>query len=279
MDTAVSERIQFLEAQARTIRKLVITTFYEGKGGHFGGCLSVVDLLAALYCDVLRLDPRRPRWSERDRFILSKGHASVALGCTLAHAGFFPLEWLKSYTTMDSPISQHPDMRRTPGVEISTGSLGHGIAIALGMALAAKLDRKTHRVFCLVGDGESNEGSVWEVAMAAAHFGLDNLIVVTDRNGLSMDGPTCDVMELEPLAAKWEAFGWSVREIDGHDMTAIVEACDVLPFEVGKPSQIIANTVKGKGLWLAEGVTAWHYGSLSTDDMQRALRELEGASG
>ncbi len=178
---------------------------------------------------------------------------------------------------MDSPISQHPDMRRTPGVEISTGSLGHGILVALGMALAAKLDGKAHRVFCLIGDGESNEGSVWEAALVAAHHGLDNLVVITDRNELSMDGPTCSVMEIEPLAAKWKGFRWGVRDIDGHNMAEIVAALDALPFEPGKPSQIIAHTIKGKGLWLAEGVTAWHYGSLSAPDMERALRELEAA--
>jgi transketolase len=161
---------------------------------------------------------------------------------------------------------------------MSTGSLGHGISVALGMAIAAKRDQKEHRIYCLIGDGESHEGSVWEAAMAAAHHGLDNLIVITDRNQLSMDGPTCEVMTLEPLAEKWRAFGWGVREIDGHQMGEIVAALDDVPFEGGRPSQIIARTVKAKGLELAEGVTAWHYGSLSTEDMEAAIAALTGGT-
>jgi transketolase len=237
----------------------------------------VVDVLAALYFHALRYDPKSPRSPDRDRFVLSKGHAAVSLACTLAEAGFFPKEWLKTYTTLDAPVTQHPDMHRTPGVEVSTGSLGHGIGVALGMALAAKKDSKPHRVFCLIGDGESHEGSVWEAAMAASHYGLDNFVVITDRNQLSMDGPTCEIMRLEPLADKWRAFGWGVRVVDGHDMRQVVAALDELPFESGRPSQIIACTVKGKGLWLAEGVTEWHYGSLSTADMQRAISEIQEA--
>lgn len=266
-----------LEKTAREVRKALITTFYEGRGGHFGGCLSVIDALVVLYFHTMNYDPSAPRDPSRDRFVLSKGHASVALDCTLAEAGFFPKDLLHTYNTLDSPISQHPDMHRTPGVEASTGSLGHGLCIAVGMALAAKLDKKNHRVFCLIGDGESHEGTVWEAAMAAAHYRLDNLVVITDRNSLCMDGPTESVMALEPLADKWRAFGWSVREADGHNISDLVLALDAVPYQEGKPSQIIAHTVKGKGLGLAEGVTAWHYGSLSTEDMKIALQKLEEA--
>lgn len=276
MQTNSPDHIAQLDEKAKEIRKSLISVFYKGRGGHFGGCLSVIDVLAALYFHTLNYDPSDPKKPDRDRFVLSKGHASVALACTLAEAGFFPKEWLDTYNTMDSPITQHPDMHITPGVEASTGSLGHGIGIALGMALAAKKDDKRHRVFCLIGDGESHEGTVWEAAMSAAHYGLDNLVVITDRNRLCMDGLTENIMNLEPLADKWRAFGWSVREIDGHSMKDIVAALDDVPFERGKPSQIITRTIKGKGLWLAEGVTEWHYGSLSTEDMQQAMAELDG---
>lgn len=266
-----------LEKTAREVRKALITTFYEGQGGHFGGCLSPIDILVALYFHSMNYDASHPKDPRRDRFVLSKGHASVALDCTLAEAGFFPKELLRTYNTLDSPITQHPDMHRTPGVEASTGSLGHGIGIAVGMALAAKLDEKKHRVFCLIGDGESHEGTVWEAAMAAAHYHLDNLVVITDRNGLCMDGPTESVMALDPLAEKWRAFGWIVREVNGHAMSELMTALDSVPFQTGSPSQVIAHTVKGKGLRLAEGVTAWHYGSLSADDVKRAISELDEA--
>ncbi|MGD2146159.1 MAG: transketolase [Anaerolineae bacterium] len=272
------EHIDSLEKRAASIRADLIRTFYQGGGGHFGGCLSAIDILTALYFHAMQYDAADPKDPDRDRFVLSKGHASVAHDCTLCAAGFFPREWLETYATLDAPISTHPDMHRTPGVEMSTGSLGHGISVALGMAIAAKRDQKEHRIYCLIGDGESHEGSVWEAAMAAAHHGLDNLIVITDRNQLSMDGPTCEVMTLEPLAEKWRAFGWGVREIDGHQMGEIVAALDDVPFEGGRPSQIIARTVKAKGLELAEGVTAWHYGSLSTEDMEAAIAALTGGT-
>lgn len=274
MQAKAQDHVAQLEKKAKDIRKSLITTFYKGHGGHFGGCLSVIDVLTALYFHALNYDPSDPKKPDRDRFVLSKGHASVAFDCVLAEAGYYPKEWLDTYNTMDSPISQHPDMHKTPGVEMSTGSLGHGIGIALGMALAARRDNREHRVFCLIGDGESHEGTVWEAAMAAAHYKLDNLVVITDRNMLCMDGPTELIMNPEPLAEKWRAFGWSVREIDGHDMQEIMTALEALPFEQDKPSQIIAHTTKGKGLWIAEGVTEWHYGSLSTEDMQRAIAEL-----
>lgn len=270
------DRIAFLEGKAIDIRKSLITTFYEGGGGHFGGCLSPIDIFTALYFHIMKVDPGEPRAPTRDRFILSKGHANVGLVCTLCAAGFFPPDLLATYNQMDSPVSMHPDMHLTPGIEMSTGSLGHGIGVAVGMALAAKRDRKPHRVFCLIGDGETHEGSVWEAAMAAAHYRLDNLVVITDRNHLSMDGPTRNVLELEPLAEKWTAFGWAVRCIDGHRMEEIVRTLEAIPFEAGQPSQIIASTVKGKGLPLAEGKSEWHYGSLGTEDWQQAIDYLEG---
>ena len=254
-----------LERRATAIRRHLIRTFYKGGGGHYGGCLSPIEILTVLYFHAMRYDPANPKDPERDRFILSKGHASVALDCTLAEAGFFPVQWLEKYMTPDSPITTHPDMHRTPGVEMSSGSLGHGIGVALGMALAARMDGKRYRVFTLIGDGESDEGTVWEAAMAAAHHKLDNLIAITDRNHLSMDGPTAQVMDLEPLAEKWRAFGWGVREVDGHSLRQLADAFDAAPFQAGRPSMIIAHTVKGKGLPWAEGRTEWHYGVLTTE--------------
>ncbi|MFC2031270.1 transketolase [Chloroflexota bacterium] len=264
-----------LTRTAIRVRRCLIQTFYEGGGGHFGGCLSAIDALTALYFRTLRVDPKDPSNPDRDRFVLSKGHAGVALECTLAEAGFFPKEWLKTYGSLDSPIPTHPDMKVTPGVDMSTGSLGHGMAVAAGMALAAKGDGRDFRVFTLIGDGESHEGSIWEAAMAAAHYGLDNLTAITDYNGMSMDGPVCDVMGLEPLAEKWRSFGWATREIDGHDMAQIVAALDDVPFETGRPSMIVAHTVKAKGLPMGEGITKWHWAALGADDYQIAMGQLQ----
>ena len=266
-----------LQRTAINVRRSVIRTFYEGGGGHFGGCLSAVDLLTGLYFRRMRVDPANPKAPERDRFVLSKGHAGVALECTLAEAGFFPKEWLKTYGSLDSAIPTHPDMKVTPGVDMSTGSLGHGLAVAAGMALAAKADGRGFHVYSLIGDGESHEGSIWEAAMAASHYGLDNLTAITDYNGMSMDGPICDVMGLEPLAAKWGSFGWATREIDGHDMAQITAALDDVPFEGGRPSMIIAHTVKAKGLPMGENNTKWHWAALGSEDYQIAMSELEKA--
>jgi transketolase len=266
-----------LRRTAIHVRRDLIQTFYDGGGGHFGGCLSAIDMLTALYFHTLRVDPQNPKHPDRDRFVLSKGHAGVALACTLAEAGFFPKDWLKTYGSLDSPIPTHPDMKRTPGVEMSTGSLGHGLAVAAGMALAAKMDGRAFRVYSLIGDGESHEGSIWEAAMAASHYGLDNLMVLTDYNGFSMDGPISEVMGLEPLVAKWQAFGWATREIDGHDMGQIVAALDAASFEPGKPSMIIAHTTKAKGLPMGENKTKWHWAVLGDEDYRIAMQLLNEA--
>ncbi len=269
--------IDELKLKAIDVRRSLIQTFYEGGGGHFGGCLSPIELLTALYFHTLRVDPDAPDAPDRDRFVLSKGHAGVALACTLAEAGFFPKEWLKTYGSLDSPIPTHPDMKVTPGVEVSTGSLGHGLAIGAGMALIAKTDGRDFRTFVLIGDGESHEGSIWEAGMAAAHHKLDNLVAITDYNHMSMDGPISDVMGLEPLTAKWASFGWSVREIDGHDMTQIVAALDDVPFEPDRPSMIIAHTTKAKGLPMGENNYKWHWAALGDKDYEIVMEQLEEA--
>ena len=266
-----------LRRQARIIRQRVMTTLLAAGSGHVGGSLSSVDILTALYFHVMRVDPENPRWPGRDRFVLSKGHASAALCPVLAERGFFARELLDTFNQLDSPFSMHPDMLKIPGADMSTGSLGHGLSIGLGMALAARLQKEDRKTFVLLGDGELGEGSVWEAAMAAAHFKADNLLAIVDRNRLQVDDFTDRVMELEPIADKWRAFGWSVREIDGHDMAAILDAITAIPFERGKPSVIIAHTVKGKGLPFAENRVDFHYHDVDEEMVKEALAILESS--
>lgn len=239
--------------------------------------MSAMEVLVALYYEVLRVDPKNPLWEDRDRFVLSKGHISCALCPILADLGFFPDELLNTFNLIDSPFSMHPDMRKIPGVDMSTGSLGHGLAVATGMALAAEVEDRPYRVYALLGDGELGEGSVWEAAMAASHYRLDRLTAIVDRNRLQVDGTTDEVMNTEPLADKWRAFGWAVREIDGHDMGQVVDALKAVPFEPGKPSLILAHTVKGKGLSFAEDKVEWHYNAVNQEVVAKALAELQAA--
>jgi len=259
-----------LRRQARIIRQGVMTALLAAGGGHVGGSLSCVDVLTALYFHAMRVDPKNPRWPDRDRFVLSKGHASAALCPALAELGFFPKELLDTFNRLDSPFSMHPDMLKIPGADMSTGSLGHGLPIGLGMAMAARVQQKDYKTYVLLGDGELAEGSVWEAAMAAAHFKADNLLAIVDRNRLQVDDYTDTVMEIEPLADKWRSFGWSVREIDGHDMEAVVDSITAIPFEPGKPSVIIANTVKGKGLPFAENRVDFHYHDVDEEMVKEA---------
>jgi transketolase len=264
-----------LRRQARNIRKGVMTTLQAAGSGHVGGSLSCVDVMTALYFHAMKVDPKNPLWPDRDRFVLSKGHASAALCPVLAELGFFPKELLGTFNRLDSPFSMHPDMLKIPGADMSTGSLGHGLPIALGMALSARIQKKGYKTYCLLGDGELAEGSVWEAAMAAAHFKADNLLAFVDRNRLQVDSFTENVMEIEPLADKWRAFGWSVKEIDGHDMEAVVDAIEAFPFEKGKPSVIIANTVKGKGLPFAENQVGFHYHDVDEEMVKQAVAILD----
>ena len=264
-----------LRRQARNIRQRVMTTLLPAGSGHVGGSLSPVDILTALYFHHMRVDPKNARWPDRGRFVLSKGHASAALCPVLAEKGFFPLELLDTFNRLDSPFSMHPDMLKIPGTDMSTGSLGHGLSIGVGMALAARLQKKDYRTFVLLGDGELAEGSVWEAAMAAAHFKVDNLLAIVDRNRLQVDDFTDRIMVLEPIADKWRAFGWAVREIDGHDMAAVVDAVAAFPFEPGKPSVIIARTIKGKGLPFAENRVDFHYHDVDDEMVKEALAILE----
>ena len=246
----------------------------EGGGGHIPACLSIVEILTVLYHQLLRIDPDNPKEADRDRFILSKGHASVALYAVLADKGFISFEELATYGHPGTVLGGHPDMYKVSGVEASTGALGHGFGFGVGMALAGKMDAKDYRVFTLLGDGECQEGSVWEAAMFAPQHKLDNLIAIIDYNKLQALDKLENIVSLEPLADKWTAFGWEVREVDGHDVTALLNVFQAVPFESGKPSLIIAHTTKGKGISFMENVPIWHYRLPDTEEMKIACAEL-----
>ncbi len=263
-----------LEKIAVQNRKNVLRLMKAGRMGHIGGALSAIDIITALYFKIMRVDPQNPGWPQRDRFVLSAGHKCLALYATLAEKGFFSHEILDTYGALCSKLGGHPDMYKVPGVETNTGALGHGLSIAGGMAMGLKMDGLDARVYVVMGDGELAEGSNWEAAAAASHHKLDNLLVFVDRNHLQISGPTVDVMSYEPLDKRWQAFGWSVREIDGHDMKQIVENATDIPFEKDKPSVIIADTVKSKGLSFLENKVEYHYWKASDEDLKTAEQEL-----
>jgi transketolase len=270
---AAGERLETLQERADALRRHIVNMAADS-GAHVGGSMSVADILAVLYFDgVLRVDPAQPRSDGRDYLIFSKGHASAALYGALAERGFFPVAELASYKRMGSRLAGHP-AKSIPGVELATGSLGHGLAVGNGLALAGKHDGRDYRVFVVMGDGECQEGVVWEAAMAAAHYRLDNLVAIIDRNGVQEDGPTEKIMALEPFADKWRAFNWEVREVDGHDIAALSQALHAVPFAAGRPSLLLARTVKGKGLSFAENTHTWHYGKLSSEQRAQALAEI-----
>ncbi len=262
-----------LKRKAQEIRRLT-TDMFAASGGHYGGCLSEAEILAVLYFRVLSVNPERPKWADRDRFVISKGHGAAGLYATLSLAGFFPVKDLATYNALGSSFGMHPDMNKVPGVDMSTGSLGLGISAAVGMALAGKVDARPWRVFALVGDGECHEGIVWEAAMAAGHHRLDNMTVIVDRNGHSMDGPTESVMTLEPLEAKWRSFGWEVRCVDGHSVTELADVLEAVPLRPGRPTAVIARTVKGRGVPFMENKSGFHHAVLSPERQEEARKAL-----
>jgi len=262
-----------LANEALLIRRNVWRAFHAAGSGHIGGCSSAADLLAALYFHYLNLRPEEPDWQERDRFVLSKGHANGALAAVLAQAGFFPDSHLDEFYGYQTLMGMHPDIKLA-GVEMSTGGLGHGLSVGVGMALGARLKKRQSRTVVMVGDGELQEGSNWEAAMAAAHLRLSSLTAIVDYNKVQQSGHVHDVLGLEPLADKWRAFGWSVRELDGHDIAEIVAALDALPYAADMPSVIIAHTVKGKGVSFAEDTHLWHQNMIDDEIYQKALDEL-----
>lgn len=259
---------------ATRIRAHVLRMTHHANSSHVGTSLSMADLLAVLYGRILRVDPARPDWPDRDRFILSKGHGAVGVYAVLAECGFFPQAWLETYCQDGSRLAGHITHHGVPGVEVSTGSLGHGLSIGCGMAMAAKRDGRSYRVFVLLSDGECDEGSTWEAALFAPHHRLDNLIAIVDYNKIQSFGAVKEVLDLEPLADKWRAFGWAVREIDGHDFEQIEDALLYVPSEPNRPSCIIAHTVKGKGVSFMENQLAWHYKSPDAEQLRQALAEL-----
>jgi transketolase len=270
-----SGRREALQRIAHTLRRHVVHMAADSPGAHVGGCMSATEILTVLFFDgVLRVDPEQPRMEGRDYLVFSKGHASAVLYAALAERGFFPVAELETYKKMGSRLAGH-SLKSIPGVELATGSLGHGLAVGNGLALAGKHDRLAYRVFVVLGDGECQEGSVWEAAMTAAHYRLDNVVAIVDRNGVQEDGPTEEIMALEPFAAKWRAFNWEVREVDGHDVAELAEALHQVPFAPGRPSLLLARTVKGKGISFAENTHAWHYGKLSPADKAQALADLD----
>lgn len=266
-----------LDERSWALRREIFETFTCAGRGHLPSAFSLVEILRALYDDVLRLDPARPAWEDRDRCILSKGHGCLAQYALLADKGFFPREHLKSFCRTGSILGGHPCATKIPGVEISTGALGHGLPVGLGMALDARMRKRTHRVFVVLGDGECNEGSVWEAAMSAGKRGLDNLVVIVDYNKYQSYGETSEVQELEPFAAKWEAFGFHCAEVNGHDLDALRAAFGAVPLMPGKPTAILCDTVKGKGVDLMEDNMKWHHKGALPDEEAAAIRgKLEG---
>lgn len=270
--TAIDESdVRRLSEVACELRRRVLRMIHAASSGHPGGSLSAADIVSVLYFHVMRISPEEPDWPDRDRFILSKGHACPVLYCALAMRKYFDVEHLKHLRELNGILQGHPDMRKTPGVDYTSGSLGQGLSVGVGMALAARVTRRRYQVFVLLGDGELNEGQVWEAAMCASKHHLSNLTAIVDYNHLQLDGTTEQIMPLEPLAAKWEAFGWEVMGIDGHDIPSILEALDR---QMDKPKLVLAETVKGKGVSFMENVCDWHGRAPNDKELALALSEL-----
>ncbi|MBU1713507.1 MAG: transketolase [Proteobacteria bacterium] len=267
--------IKDLEGKAHQIRKDIVEVTGWAGGAHIGGALSVVDILVILYFKYLNVDPKQPGLETRDRFVLSKGHGGVGYAPVLARKGYFDFELLREFNKFKSPFGMHLDGNKVKGVDVSTGSLGHGLPMALGLALGARVQKKNWRTYCILGDGECNEGTVWEAAMAASHFKVRNLVTFVDRNRLMIDGTTEQIMGLEPFADKWKAFGWIVKEIDGHSFRDLSVAIEYAQTEDKAPVVIIANTVKGKGVDFMENEVKWHYGGLNSDLIEKAKNSID----
>jgi len=267
--------LEEMVAISKKLRRHVIAMIGTAGSGHPGGSLSAADIITALYFKILRHDPSNPHWEDRDRFILSKGHAAPILYATLAERGYFPVEELTTLRKLDSRLQGHADRTLVPGVEMSSGSLGQGLSFGVGAALAGRLDDREYRVYVLLGDGECDEGQVWEAAMAAAHFKLDKLTAIIDHNQLQLDGWTKDIMNLEPLAEKWRSFGWHTIEINGHDLGQTVDALEQAKLVKGQPTAIIALTVKGKGVSFMENNPNFHGKAPTADEVAKALEELK----
>jgi transketolase len=263
-----------LSGRAYDYREQVLRMVYERKSGHLGGAFSIAEVLTALYFHHLRLDPANPHWPDRDRLVFSKGHACAMLYTVLAHRGFFPVAELGTFRSLNSRLQGHPEPAKTPGVEVAAGPLGHGVAIGAGMALAARLERSQRRIYVILGDGELNAGVIWEGMLVAAKFGLSNLTVIVDYNGVQQTGSTANVMPTEPIADKWASFNWHVTEIHGHNMADVLDALDLTDDVHGRPSVIIARTTKGKGVGFMENAHEWHGAVPTSEQFRLAQSEL-----
>jgi transketolase len=271
----IAERAALLEEKAKKVRFHIIDMIYKAKSGHPGGSLSAADIMTALYFDLARLDPKKPEWPDRDRILLSKGHACPSVYSCLALSGYFPLETLGTLRRFESILQGHP-IKKTPGIDMTTGSLGHGLSVGLGMALEGKLRKADYQVYVVLGDGETNEGMVWEAAMAAAKFATGNLIAIVDRNRLQMDGFCDQIMPTGDIAAKFRAFGWETFSMDGHNMVEILSTIEKAQAIKGKPSCIVAETVKGKGVDFMEDECGWHGACPNDDEYQSAVGQIRG---
>lgn len=274
MQRLTSDQVAELENMANKTRRQIVEMFAVAGGGHFGGSLSVVEVLVTLYGAVLRVDPTHPNWPDRDRVVLSKGHAGGTICAVLANAGFYDEGRLATFNKLDSPFGMHPDMHKIPGCDMSSGSLGHGLPVGIGMALAGRADGRGYRVYVVMGDGECQEGTVWESAMMAAHLKLDRLTAIVDRNRLSLDGATEEINALEPLSDRWRAFGWHVIEVDGHDCNALYQGIRQAQTVQGGPTVLISHTVKGRGLSFLEDKYSSHYAILTPEQLEQARAEL-----
>ncbi len=265
-----------LKGLAYILRREVIEMLYSAGSGHIGGSFSIAEIVTVLYFRILNILPQEPLWSKRDRFILSKGHACPILYATLAYRGYFPKEELYTLRKMGSRLEGHPNMKKTPGIDATSGSLGQGLSIGLGMAIGGKLKKEDFHVFVLLGDGEIQEGQIWEAAMAASHYHLDNLIAIVDHNKLQVDGSVEDVMSIQPLADKWKAFGWEVKEVDGHDIRSLTDIFEEAKIQSHSPTVIIAHTIKGKGVSFMENEVDWHGSRAPTkDERDKAICEID----
>jgi transketolase len=270
-----AEKITELEKIAKKLRYDIVMMIGAGKPGHLGGSCSIADIVAVLYFHKMRHNPREPKWPDRDRLVLSKGHAALAQYAALAECGYFPKKELGTLKELGTILQGHPEMRRMPGIEAYTGSLGQGLSIACGMALAGKIDKKDYKVYCIVGDGEIAEGQIWEASMTAAFYKLDNLVAILDKNGVQATGPIVERYDTNPHAEKWKTFGWCVMEIDGHNIRQIADALDKADKVKGQPLMIVANTVKGKGVPFAEGKADFHHGIMTQQQYETARRLLK----
>ena len=270
------ELVKFLTNKSVDIRRMIVQLTVTAGGGHVGGALSMTEILVVMYQHILNIDPSDPKKPDRDRLILSKGHGGVGICPVLCDAGYYTKEMMDNFNQYLSPFGMHPDMNKVPGIDMSTGSLGHGLSICVGLGLAARLDKASWRAFCVLGDGECNEGSVWEAAMSAKHFKLGNVTAIVDRNRYMIDGATEDIMSLEPFEDKWKGFGWNTKVINGHDVNALLDTFENLPpADSDTPLCVICDTIKGRGVSYMENQGKWHYGGLDEQLEKQALEDIE----